>query len=194
MAQELRNEIIESEKAGSDLLRSKLIFTGTLAAVALGFSGGGSTTQFPAPLVLCGIPLVCVYVDLLCTHLWLRILVIGRYLRDQQKREHADKEVPSYEEYANKDKVRKVLNLEEWTLYWSTIIFSGGVIMIGAVLTLLNWDRGTGWLGWLGFLPYLFFGVLGVVLSIVTRGAYHSRKKILDDPSLLRRGVAGNPR
>lgn len=192
MAQELRNEIIESEKAGSDLLRWKLVFTGVLAAVALGLNGGDGRSgdaapQFPAQLVLCCIPFVCVYVDLLCTHLWLRILVIGRYLRGQQEHELADKEGLGYEEFASKADVRHVLSLEEWTLYWSTMILSIGVAVIG---TWLNWNDGT---GCLRFLPYWFSGFLGVVLSLATRGAYQSRIKNLNDLCVLRKGVADKP-
>src|SRR2546421_9370237 len=69
------NEIIEAQKIRSDLLKWKIIVVAALGATGLGLS-----TQSLAytDLVLCCIPFVCAYLDLLCRHLSLRIRVISR--------------------------------------------------------------------------------------------------------------------
>jgi hypothetical protein len=75
----LRDEILQSEGVRSDLLKWKLALAGILGAAGLGFSGSEDLRH--ADLVLCAIPPVCVYVDLLCLHLNLKMLVIGTFLR-----------------------------------------------------------------------------------------------------------------
>src|SRR5579863_8405583 len=85
MATELRTEIVESEKARVDLFKWKIILVAALGAVGLGFETGASANSashesLPHEYLLCLIPFVSVYVDLLCSHLNLRIIVIGRYL------------------------------------------------------------------------------------------------------------------
>ena len=63
------------------MLKWKLVLVGTLGAAGLGLAGASRHTPGHPELVLCAVPFVSVYVDLLCRHLSLRILVIGRYLR-----------------------------------------------------------------------------------------------------------------
>ncbi len=79
---ELRDEIVESQKTRVDLLKWKIILAATLGAVALGFEGTPpSAAPFSHEYLLCLIPLICLYVDLLCAHLNLRIMVIARYVQ-----------------------------------------------------------------------------------------------------------------
>jgi hypothetical protein len=66
---ELRNEVIESQKARTDLFKGKIILVAAIGAAGLGI---GNTTGKNYNL-LCLIPLVCVYVDILCSHMNLRI-------------------------------------------------------------------------------------------------------------------------
>ena len=62
----LRNEIIESQKARTDLMKWKFILVSGLGAAGLGFTGKSddSTIEHVTILVLCCIPFVCAYVDL----------------------------------------------------------------------------------------------------------------------------------
>lgn len=85
---ELRDEIVESQKARADLFKWKIILVATLGALALGLESDPQKAGAPAndpsfshEYLLCLIPLVCLYVDILCSHLNLRIMVIGRYLQ-----------------------------------------------------------------------------------------------------------------
>lgn len=83
----LRTEIVESQKARIDLLKYKLIAVAGLGSFALGSLGtkglpandGG--LENPILLILTLIPLVCIYVDLVCQHNTMRILVIAQYLK-----------------------------------------------------------------------------------------------------------------
>jgi hypothetical protein len=75
---QLRQEILQSEQTRSDLLKWKLGLVGAISAVGLGLAGSRAPAH--ADLVLCAVPIVCLYVDFLCRHLNLRILVIGTFL------------------------------------------------------------------------------------------------------------------
>jgi hypothetical protein len=76
--EKLRDEILQCESARADLLKWKLVIAGGVGAAGLGFAG--STGLRHADLVLCVIPPAAVYVDLLCRHLTLKMLVIGTFL------------------------------------------------------------------------------------------------------------------
>ena len=69
-------------------LKWKLILVAALGAVGLGFSNRNTVVP-NAYLVLLLIPLVCFYVDLLCKHMSLRIIVIGAFLQFGSKEEDA---------------------------------------------------------------------------------------------------------
>jgi hypothetical protein len=73
----LRNELIESQKVRTDLLKWKLLIVSGVAGAALGFSGDKPSR---AHLALTILPLACAYVDLLCRHLSLRNKAIGIFI------------------------------------------------------------------------------------------------------------------
>lgn len=75
---DLRGEIVESQKARCDLLKWKLGLVAGLGAAGLGL-GSNYSTDRQFHYILCLIPLVCTYVDLLAKHMTLRIMVIGCY-------------------------------------------------------------------------------------------------------------------
>jgi hypothetical protein len=66
----LRTELIESQKARSDLLKWKLLIVAAAGGSALGFSGPEKSDN--AHFALAVLPLACAYVDLLCRSLSLR--------------------------------------------------------------------------------------------------------------------------
>jgi hypothetical protein len=78
----LRTEIVESQKARIDLLKYKLIAIAALGSIGLGL---GSNQHNLQPLIqvslLAIIPLVCLYIDQLCYHNTMRILVIGQFFK-----------------------------------------------------------------------------------------------------------------
>jgi hypothetical protein len=84
----LRDEIIESQKARADLFKWKIILVAAIGAAVLGVGDplGGSAASADSLVskreyLLCLVPLVCVYTDILCAHMNLRIRVIGQFLR-----------------------------------------------------------------------------------------------------------------
>ena len=80
---DLRDEIIESQKARADLFKWKIILVAAIGAAALGLgaTGLGGERAGTHQYLLCLVPLVCVYTDVLCAHINLRIRVIGHFLR-----------------------------------------------------------------------------------------------------------------
>jgi hypothetical protein len=111
----LAEEILDAEKARTDLLRWKLFIVASLGAAGLGLM-----EKYAAfPLLLALIPLVCLYVDLLCDNLNMRILVIAAYFRRCGN---------GYERFAADCGSKGVFKLEEWAILWSTVVLS---FMIG---------------------------------------------------------------
>ncbi len=116
----LPEEIIETEKSRSDILKWKLVLVAVLGAVGLGLSGKANAS----PLVLAMIPFVCVYVDLLCCNCNIRTIVIGTYYSISRR--------DSYERFVGKH--RHAFEMENWALYWSTRLLCGLVVIFGLLL------------------------------------------------------------
>ena len=142
----LRTEIIESEKSRIDLLKYKLIAVAALAAIGIGVGGYESNPKILDPeLVLGIIPLACVYIDLLCWHNTLRILVIANFLKRHDGPYERFLEVIGDnlykigEKIAYKDKnpyYKKTgyfFQMEDWALHWSTILLSMLLFFWGAL-------------------------------------------------------------
>jgi hypothetical protein len=123
----LRNEIVESQKARMDFLKYKLLAIAALGAIGLGFSEHNGSILEP-DYILCIIPFVCMYVDLLCYHNDMRILVIGNFLGYSGD---------SYENYIGKlgahngrpNRAGYYFELENFSLHWSSV-FSGGCLAL----------------------------------------------------------------
>jgi hypothetical protein len=134
----LREEIIESEKIRSELLKWKLIIVSVLGATGLGFTEYGKAPN--ANLVLLVIPLACVYVDLLCRHINLRIIAIGTFIRLGFCGEEA-----AYENFIlettkmGPKKNMSIFALEDWALDGSTVLLSVLVIVAGLILPNVAW-------------------------------------------------------
>ena len=131
--EKLREEIIESEKARADLLKWKLIGVAALGATGLGLTEHEGVPG--ASLLLALIPPVCFYVDLLCRHVSLRIMVIGRYLRlydaTQQPYEAFVQRARDMRNYWGAPVSAFVL--EDWALEWSTYLTCALVLVAGLV-------------------------------------------------------------
>jgi hypothetical protein len=160
----LRTEIIEAEKARTDFQKWKLILVASLGAVAIGIGAQaqGIQTQVYLPL-LCVIPGVCSYVDLLCAHTTLRILVIAAYLRSRED---------PYETFM-KEKIRGKVHafvLEDLVMYGSSLVLCLFVIIYGAMAAsrriLPVW-------------PYPISGFAGLMLSGLAYFGYRAKAKKL---------------
>jgi hypothetical protein len=78
----LRIELIETEKSGADFVKWKLIAVAAVASLALGV-GQAKGDSHPPHALICLIPLICAYVDLMSADLAVRILSIAAFLRSQ---------------------------------------------------------------------------------------------------------------
>jgi len=161
----LPEEIRETQKSRSDLLKWKLVLVAILGATGFGLMDKAS----PVPILLALIPLVCLYVDLLCTHFNLRQIVIGAFFRTVQR--------DAYESFVQIN--RKAFTLEDWALYWSTIAacavvaLTGGCMLSAAGFLISNspWDR---------LVPGVLIGagVLGILISLLTRRRFRSMTRL----------------
>jgi hypothetical protein len=177
MLEAFRNEIIEAEKSRMDLLKWKLILVATLGAIGLGLNNASSSSKILSSLhlMLCLIPLACVYVDLLCKHLQIRILAISYFL---QYAEHGDdiseiSWIEQYEEFCESvraDKSRDdAFGLEDWAQKWSTIFLSIMVILAASLLKIEQIDS----------VALMLSGVCGLLLTWGLDRSYEKRRRIL---------------
>ncbi|MEH2272709.1 MAG: hypothetical protein V7K68_30520 [Nostoc sp.] len=171
MMEAFKNEIIEAEKGRTDLLKWKLILVAALGAIGLGISNPSSTSKpmLSLHLALCLIPLVCVYVDLLCKHLQMRILVISEFFQNSEYRNNADEDSCFYLYERFCDQVRSVFNLEDWAQQWSTQFLSVLVIVAALILKLQKTD----------LLVLVFSGMCGIIFTLVIDKAYENKRKSL---------------
>jgi hypothetical protein len=190
--QHLRQEILNSQQARSDLLKWKLGLVGALGAVGLGLAG--ANTPGHADLVLCAVPFVSVYVDLLCRHLSLRMLVIGRYFAISGVTERSERE--DLARYENLVEQARSLNLEswrsgegdgtggdafsleEWAISWSSAILAVGVAVYGVgVAVSSSVPAGV---------ALIASGVIGIAVTLLAWSNYTVRQRAvrtLDSPA-----------
>jgi hypothetical protein len=168
--QRLFTEITESQKVRSDLLKWKILVVAALGAVGLGLSGAGQeqSRQY-IDLVLIGIPLVCVYIDLLCRHLSLRIQVIGQY-----RKRIGD----AYESFTETAAEHRAFSLENLAVVASSTLFS-----LALALLSVSWVRDLPSL--VSVLPHAqvigSVGLLGLLLTLLVEWRYRKLRKRIED-------------
>jgi hypothetical protein len=169
---ELRAEIVDAEKARVDFQKWKLVLVAGLGAAGLGLGAPPGTTSHPQ--LLCVIPLVCGYVDLLCKHITLRIMVIGTYVRKLNEGSRALGTVLDYEGFVEKTRKKvQPFELEDWVMDGSTLVLSAAIAGYG----LWAWRKSQ-------FLsvdvwPYLVSGILGLVMFCIVRFVGNSKLRRL---------------
>ena len=173
----LRTEIIEAQKVRAEILKWKLILVAALGTVGLGFSHPEHMNVPNAYLVLLLVPLVCFYVDLLCKHMSLRMIVIGTFLRARA----STTDDGAYERFVSDARAmgpRKmnIFALEEWALDGSTAVLSLLVILVGLVPGSLGISMSN------TIEKYLFVGsgLAGLLLTLLVRLFYKRRVAALE--------------
>jgi hypothetical protein len=169
----LPEEILESQKMRSELLRWKLILCAALGAAGFGLSSGSSSSHIA---LLALIPLACVYVDLLCTNINLRMILIGR---------HFSANGDPYESFVEKHRI--VFCLEDWALYGSTYALCVVLIFLAIsylVLAAVQQSNSAG-LECFQCAGILLSCIIAIVLTGWTRQAYY----ILRKRALLEEGI-----
>ena len=126
----LRAQIVETQKARSDLMKWKLILVAGLGTAGLGLKTGNAEPWYP---ILCLVPFVCVYVDILCAHLSLRIQAIGEFLAAQEAMSPEEEREHDYELFLRSDS--PPFRLEALALHWSTVFLSALVAGVSYLLS-----------------------------------------------------------
>jgi hypothetical protein len=165
----LRQEIIESQKTQADFLKWKLISVATVGAISFGFTSDVKPISNSAKLLLCMIPVLCAYVDLISLHLMIRIITIGLYLKIQGNK---------YETYIGEIRERSKTNpfiFEVGALHGSSLLFNVIVVGLGFALPRGpdNWPEQY-------LTAYVVAGVLGIVCTIFLWMIYTFRVNEVD--------------
>jgi hypothetical protein len=192
MIEAFRNEIIEAEKSRMDLLKWKLILVATLGAIGLGLNNASSNSKILSSLhlMLCLIPLACVYVDLLCKHLQIRILAISYFLQHTEHRDDISEIswIEQYEEFCESVRADKsqddAFGLEDWAQKWSTIFLSIMVMLAAPLLKIEQLDS---------FVALTLSGICGLLLTWGLDRSYEKRRRILKKEAENLTNSAGSP-
>ena len=173
----LRQEIIEAEKTQAEYLKWKLISVASIASLFLSFKVANS---YDLSILLCLIPLICTYVDLISVHLMLRIIVIGTYLRKTKQQlgqpEYID--IKDYETFVSdilgevRSNPLSPFGLELTAIHGSTLVLSIIILVYGFVLASSN-----------ARLAYVYFvsGFIGIIFTILIFATYGKRvRKIME--------------
>ncbi|WP_372719237.1 hypothetical protein [Novipirellula sp.] len=132
-ADKLRDESMQYQAAKRDLLKWKLILTGTVTAFGLGFT---QSTVPHAHLALCVVPLIALYCDLLIRDYDLRIAIKGFFVVHNAVDGYAD-----YERFINSAPISP---LKWWTfsdvaIFWMSLLHCVFVAAVGASYITANY-------------------------------------------------------
>lgn len=164
----LRHEIVESQKTQADFLKWKLIAIAAVASIAFGFTPRASeASDGNTRYLLCLVPLICAYVDLISLHIMSRIVIIGTFLRAK-----AD----TYEKFvlhARKEAGNPFV-FEVGALHGSSFVFNFTLVFLG---WLLSPDRASG--SWTSSetRSYIIAGLLGAAFTVLSWILYAIRAK-----------------
>lgn len=176
----LRQEIIESQKIRADFLKWKLIIVSVLGGAALGFSGQAVAGNLALALAL--IPPACLYVDVLCAHNSLRIIVIGTFKRKSKCCAGCSADCDcEYENFAKRcgGKPVEAFRMEDGVLSCFTNLVSALVAVLGVsilcdievVLDLIfvkpSWPKTA--MGW----PFVVSGISVIWIGILMRQQFN---------------------
>lgn len=151
----LRYEVVEAQKARTDLMKYKLVVTAILGAVAIGVGPAAGAER--VPYVVGMIPAVALYVDAVCNHNDIRMMVIGRYLRS------SDSPYRGYEEVAHH--MRRYFNIERVALDLSSLALGLSITILGVAGAVSNWRSGDRVL----YGIELMSGILGIIATSALR-------------------------
>jgi len=128
----LRTDVIELQKARSDLLKWKLLIVAGVGGVALGLSGQDQKIG-NVRLALVVIPVACAYVDLLCRHLSLRITTVRIFIANRKDESSILHEFEGFYSRVSED-VWSGHSLESLALIGSTLLLCLAVVPVGILV------------------------------------------------------------
>lgn len=128
----LHDEIIETQKSRAKLWNWKITLIASIFAVGLGI---GIESDYYFPLVLCCIPIVCAYTDLLSGNLSTRNRLIGKWRLSPKS---TSIEYKNYEEFIkNLMIIKKVGMSEVYAVYGSSFLANFLVIFLSCLMYLV---------------------------------------------------------
>ena len=169
----LRDQITETQKVRSDLMKWKLLLVAGIGTVVI----TKEKTALTRPeVLLCLIPLVCVYVDALCAHLSLRIRATGEFILTQPTEAPDELYAQNYEKFIRRWKNEN--RLEPFALFWSTIFLSLLVTGVG-ILRLVQNAAPSLTVGYIGLVGLLLTGVGGIAMALWIRAFHAGRVEVI---------------
>ena len=175
---ELHEEIIASQRMRASIWKWKLVLLSALGAVGLGISLGAAP-NCGTPLVLCCIPVVCAYADLLLNHLSIRSQLIGAWKRTRPRSD----DIKKYEDFCRKLGDAGVGHLEWWAVYSSSIAANLGLVIVGVGKLIYDF-HGTSAVrlfpSSLTFGAVALSGLLGIGVTLTVRRAARSRHRLIE--------------
>jgi hypothetical protein len=127
--EELRAEIRGTYDQQSELLRWKLVLVAAAGAADLGLNT--TTTRPFAPVLLCAIPLICAYVDLVYCHLTLRVYFLGTFLRYYRDAPAGYRMLEAYVWAVSQPTRIHAFAFELWAVSGSTVVLSTVLLVFG---------------------------------------------------------------
>ncbi len=163
-ATSLRTEIIESQKTLADYLKWKLLAVAAIAVVAFGLDGRPQAT----PYLICVIPFVCFYIDLVCSNRLAQTYVVAKYLRRR-----GDPYETSVKEIRDED-LKGGFSYERWALFFTSWALAIAVPLYSVVLSLTSHPS------WAGAFVVVSGGV-GLALGVFVQDRLHTTRQRLKD-------------
>jgi len=159
--EKLSEEIIDAHRTRAEYLKWKLLIVAALGVAGLGLSKDMGSKDNTALLSL--IPLVCVYVDLLCANLNQRIILIGKFF--------AQHNGDAYERCARSAGEKGWFGLEDFALYGSTIAVCVLLLIFAfmKLLPILSGEIPSSSGSWFQAAAVAGGGLLGLILSRITK-------------------------
>ncbi len=169
--EKLRDEMRDLKVSIRDLLKWKLVLTGGVTAVGLGFTGSSTPNAY---LAIGAVPLITAYCDLLIRDYELRVAIQAAYLRS-----NGDSEYSKYEAFLEKQAIK---DTEWWVLRRAAMLLSSLIICVSiGCVAAFQWDSQSS-IGLLWRLPIVtaFVGSIAVIRIQLLYAA--KRQSILQAP------------
>jgi len=182
----LRQEVIETQKARSELIKWKLLLVSALGAAGLGFAK--SDSDINAEVLLCCIPFVCAYVDSQYMNLSLRIMGIATFFKEVAPHFGVSRPLIEYEKFMNfsRRKIREShIKLgrhspQSWIIRASSVLFSGLIAIYALASFMLRRPSSNIWLLIVMFLT----GIGGIAFDLWLFRHSKDRQKIIADAGI----------
>lgn len=183
----LRNELIDTQKVRTDLIKWKLILVSVILAAAFGFTASTEkSNRLPdIKIILCCIPFICAYVDLQCSALYLRIRGIAAFLRFTEPCDNESRILHEYEKFMysvrkkfqERGKLFIKSSLQTIAIFWFSRLINIFVALYGVIASIISKQSTNSFSNYI----ILIFGILGILVTEWIFRVSRNRIKIIDE-------------